>query len=66
VKTLEQTPAFSLTPALFRWERENGSQRSIGIAALAVSARLRGCSLSQRERVRVREKSLSITNRFTS
>jgi hypothetical protein len=52
---------FSLTPALSRWERENCIQfhgkPSNGICGRALNGSKRGsgCSLSQRERVRVRE-----------
>jgi len=53
--------AFSLTPALSRWERENSppsqSKPAPGFAGLssAVPDAFTCCSLSQRERVRVRE-----------
>jgi hypothetical protein len=46
---------FSLTPALSRWERENGIQRWAGAGALGTTTGGPGCPLSQRERVRVRE-----------
>ena len=51
----ERADAFSLTPALSRWEREKRSQRWAGAHAQHNSTRARGCSLSQRERARVRE-----------
>ena len=53
--------AFSLTPALSRWERENRFQRpgipTIGFCSTTVKFQSvpSGCSLSRRERVRVRE-----------
>ncbi len=46
---------FPLTPALSRREREERRPRWVGAGALGVTARFRGGSLSQRERVRVRE-----------
>ena len=49
-----ELPPFSLTPALSRWERERRTPRWVGANVRGVTPRLRGCSLSQRERVRVR------------
>ena len=58
--------AFSLTPALSRWERENCCQRlgksTAGFSATALNFTVaaNGCPLSQRERVRVRESAAQI------
>jgi hypothetical protein len=54
--------ALSLTPALSRWEREKRSPRQSGAAALETTTRTRGCPLSQRERVRVRENGPGFTS----
>ena len=47
--------ALSLTPALSRWERGNRRQTGTELVTTRKSTRVRGCPLSQRERVRVRE-----------
>jgi hypothetical protein len=55
-----QTAAFPLTPALSLGERENGFQRWDWLTGWWMTRNGRSCSLSLRERVRVRGNGLSI------
>ena len=55
--------AFSLTPALSRWERENARAALGGEAAFGLAKSGRTGSLSQRERVGVRENGSNLPTR---